>query len=106
MFLDVLALLDELVLGGAGETALSRGAQLRSEARSSASGGTRGKHVGGSSVADARLRDCEVNQLIPDGPPPESIVGALIVRHCRGRITRDLAGPSANATGGLSQRAA
>ena len=48
VLLDMLAFLDELVLGrGAGKTTLGRGAQLRSEARYVAGGYSRGKHGDG-----------------------------------------------------------
>lgn len=44
MFLDVLALTDELVFGGAGKTTLHRSAQLRSKARGGAGKLSGGKH--------------------------------------------------------------
>lgn len=45
MFLDVLTLLDEsVVTGGAGETTLSRSADLRGEARGVAEGLSCGNH--------------------------------------------------------------
>jgi hypothetical protein len=44
VFLDVLALADELVFGGAGKTALHRSAQLRSEARGGAGKLSSSKH--------------------------------------------------------------
>lgn len=44
VLLDVLALLDELVLGGAGEAALGRDAELRGDARGGAGELSGGRH--------------------------------------------------------------
>jgi len=47
VLLDMLALLDELVLGGAGKASLSGGAQLRSKPRGGAGDGSSSKHDDG-----------------------------------------------------------